>query len=330
MPRILVDCRWSGPHGIGRFAGEVLKRLPDWQHLVKAGSPLDWLDPLRVGRALKRLRPDAYFSPGFNPPAYSPVPFVFTIHDLIHIRVAGESGPLTRAYYRLMVRRGARRAARVLTVSDHSKKDIIQWADLPADRVVVVGNGVGRQFSPDGPAHRPGYRYLLHVGSHKPHKNLRRLFEAFGASGPSGDLRLVLTGRADGAAGRLVRELHLEGKIVFAGVIRDEELAAWYRGATAMVLPSLYEGFGLPVIEAMACGTATVVSNVTALPEVAGDAAIMVDPYSVESIAAGIRGVVEQEPLRKSLVAKGLRRCGQFDWDKVAAKVRRILEEAAG
>ena len=330
MTRILVDSRWVGPHGIGRFAREVLKRLPAHETFASRPRPLGLLDTLATARAIRRVRPDVYFSPGFNAPASSAVPFVFTIHDLIHLRVAGESGPLRRAYYRLVVRPGARRAFRVLTVSQHSKKDILAWSGLPAERVVVVGNGVGAEFSPDGPAHRPGYPYLLHVGGHKPHKNLLRLFEAFAASGLSHELRLVLTGRADRAAGRLVRRVHLEGRVIFVGELSDKDLPAWYRGAAALVIPSLYEGFGLPAIEAMACGTVVLASNVTALPEVAGDAALMVDPCSVDAIAEGIRSVVLREELRKTLVAEGLRRCKAFSWDQTAEKVRQVLEQAAG
>ncbi|MBL7133471.1 MAG: glycosyltransferase family 4 protein [Phycisphaerae bacterium] len=329
MANILADSRWVGPHGIGRFAGEVLKRLGDWQHLANAGSPLDPLDPLRVTRALKRLRPDAYFSPGFNPPLRCATPFVFTIHDLIHLRFRRESGMLRRAYYGLVVRPAARRAFRVLTVSRYSKRQIVAWAELPQEKVVVVGNGVGAPFVPAGRRHRAGYRYLLHVGSGKPHKNIPRLLEAFAALGADCELRLVFTGQARPAMEKQIRKLRLADRVSFVGVLDDEALSAHYRGAAALVLPSLCEGFGLPALEAMACGTPVVASNVASLPEVVLDAALLVDPYDVRSIAHGIRRIVEDQDLRKTLVQKGLRRAGDFSWDRTAALVRRVLEQAA-
>ena len=197
MANILADSRWIGPHGIGRFAGEVLKRLPDWAHMEDRRSPTHPLDPLRVARTLKRLRPDAYFSPGFNPPLRSVTPFVFTIHDLIHLQFRRKSSMFKRAYYGLVVRPAARRAFKVLTVSDYSKRQIVAWADLPEEKVLVVGNGVARPFVPTGPQHRPPYRYLLHVGSHRPHKNIPRLLEAFAALGTDCETRLVFTGQAE-------------------------------------------------------------------------------------------------------------------------------------
>lgn len=329
MANILADSRWIGPHGIGRFAGEVLKRLPDWTHLEDRRSPAHPLDPLRVARTLKRLRPDAYFSPGFNPPLRSATPFVFTIHDLIHLSFPRESGILKRAYYGLVVRPAARRAFKVLTVSDYSKRQIVAWAHLPEEKVVVVGNGVARPFTPTGPRHRPPYRYLLHVGNHKPHKNIPRLLEAFAALGTACETRLVFTGQAEPAMEKNIRKLGLADRVFFAGVLDDESLSAHYRGAAALVLPSLCEGFGLPALEAMACGTPVLASEAASLPEVVLDAALPVDPYDIQSIARGIRRIVEEEDLRKTLVQKALARASDFSWDRTASLVRQVVEQAA-
>ncbi|WP_238529980.1 glycosyltransferase family 4 protein [Thermus parvatiensis] len=126
-----------------------------------------------------------------------------------------------------------------------------------------------------------------------------------------------------------MQELGLEKHVVFAGTIPDELLPAYYRGALALILPSLYEGFGLPALEAMACGTPVVTSSVTSLPEVVGDAAVLVDPYDVESIAWGVRRVVEDSSLRKELRRKGLKRAKQFSWDKTAELTWKVLQEAA-
>jgi len=328
MLRILADTRWLGPHGIGRFAKEVLARLPDWTSVDVRGKPLSMLDPWRLARAIRRAQADVYFSPGFNPPLGRPAPFVFTIHDLIHLTCPGEVGPTKRIYYELVVKPAALRAFKVLTVSGYSRQQIIEWAHVPEDHVVVVGNAVGPRFTPNGPRHEPGYPYLLHVGNHKPHKNIPRLLQAFSASLSEG-FYLVLTGSASGQLNRLINRLHLGGRIMFSGLHDDDELAAYYRGATAVILPSTCEGFGLPLIEAMACGTPVVASNAASLPEVAGEAAVLVDPYDVDSIASAMRRIVEDAQLRATLSDRGLQRASAFTWEGTASMVAAVLEEAA-
>jgi glycosyltransferase involved in cell wall biosynthesis len=218
----------------------------------------------------------------------------------------------------------------VLTVSEFSKQEILEWAGLPEEKVLVVGNGVGSEFSPEGKRHVPGYPYLFYVGNLKPHKNLQRLLEAFARSGLSGEVRLLCTGNLDESSLRLIRDKGLDNCVIFKGIIPDEELPAYYRGALALVFPSLYEGFGLPALEAMACGTPVVTSGITALPEVVGDAAVVVDPYDVESIVWGIRRVVEDSTLREELRRKGLERAKQFSWDRTAELIWKVLQEASG
>jgi glycosyltransferase involved in cell wall biosynthesis len=218
----------------------------------------------------------------------------------------------------------------VLTVSEFSKQEILEWAGLPEEKVLVVGNGVGSEFSPEGKRHVPGYPYLFYVGNFKPHKNLERLLKAFARSGLPGEVRLLCTGNPDEPSLRLIRDMGLENCVIFKGVIPDEELPAYYRGALALVFPSLYEGFGLPALEAMACGTPVVTSGITALPEVVGDAAVVVDPYDVESIAWGIRRVVEDNTLREELCRKGIERAKHFSWDRTAELTWKVLQEASG
>lgn len=329
MEAILVDQRWIGPHGIGRFAAEVLGRLSGTDHVPERWKLLHPLDPLVLSWLLRRLRPRVYFSPGFNPPLWSPVPFVFTIHDLIHIYFPGAVDLARQAYYRLLVRPAAQQAYRVLTVSTYTQQAILAWAGLPAEQVIVVGNGVGPAFGPVGRRHTPGYPYVLYVGNRKPHKNLARLFQGFAQSGLSHDLRLVLTGVPTAETDMHTATLRLAGQVVYAGQLTDADLAAYYRGALALVFPSLYEGFGLPPLEAMACGTPVLTSQAAALPEVVGDAAVLVDPYDVEAIAWGIQCVVEDSELRQELYHKGLVRARQFTWEQTTARVWRVLEEAA-
>jgi glycosyltransferase involved in cell wall biosynthesis len=264
---------------------------------------LSLLDPLATTWALQGLRSGVYFTPGFNPPLRAPIPSVFCIHDLIHLHFAAESTALRRAYYRLVVGPAAGRAARVLTVSAFSRREILEWTGLPGERVEVVGNGVSAAFRPDGPRHQPGFPYFLHVGRRAAHKNVERLVAAHAASRCSRDVRLL-----------------------FAGDLDDAQLAAHYRGAVALAFPSLYEGFGLPIVEAMACGTPVLTSTGTAIPETAGEGnALCVDPLSVDAIAAGLDRLAEDGTLRADLRQRGLARAKAFSWQQVAGKVAAAL-----
>jgi glycosyltransferase involved in cell wall biosynthesis len=329
MATMLADHRWLGAHGIGRFAGEVLGRLPEFRPVPASWAPLHPLDSARLSWVLWRLRPKVYFSPGFNPPLWSPIPFVFTLYDLIHIRFPAEASLTKQVYYRLVVRPAIHRAYRVLTVSMYTKQEILAWAGVPDEHVVVVGCGVGSVFCPEGRRYAPGYPYIFYVGNRKPHKNLVRLLQGFARSGLRKDIRLILTGAPEVALGQEINIAKLQDRVIYAGQLTDTDLAAYYRGALALVCPSLYEGFGLPPLEAMACGTPVVTSNLTALPEVVGDAAVLVDPCNVEAIAWGIQRVVEDSMLRQALYYKGLARAKQFTWEQTAERVWQVLQEAA-
>ena len=170
-----------------------------------------------------------------------------------------------------------------------------------------MGNGVGFPFVPDGPKYDPGYPYLLYVGSRKPHKNLPRLLKAYSISGVREDVHLLLSGEPDQHIVAEINRLGLEGYVFFRDLAADGELSDAYRGAVAFIFPSLYEGFGLPPLEAMACGIPVLTSNVCALPEVVSDAAILVDPLTVEDIAAGLVRLVNDSALRALLSGKGFK-----------------------
>ncbi|WP_051180657.1 glycosyltransferase family 1 protein [Thermithiobacillus tepidarius DSM 3134] len=326
---IFADFRWIGDHGIGRFAREVLRRLPHVEPLRHPLPLLHPLEPLITTALLFYKRPKVYFSPGFNPPLSSPIPLVFTIHDLIHLRFSEESTKAKKLYYQGFIRPSARHAARILAVSGHAKNEIMEWAGINEEQIQVVGNGVSSEFCPYGRIYTPGYLYLLYVGNRKPHKNLRRLLEAFACSRLGKELRLVLSGDPDQNTFEQCRRLGIESMVVFAGKIPEQDLPAYYRGALGLAFPSLYEGFGLPLLEAMASGTPVLTSNVTSLPEVAGGAAILVDPYDVESIADGLRRLVEDKALRETLRSKGLERAKLFSWDRTAELTWQVLQEAA-
>jgi glycosyltransferase involved in cell wall biosynthesis len=326
---IHYDPRWSGPHGIGRFSDEVISRLGPVRPLRIGVRKLSPLDPIATALAVARLRSGAYFSPSFNGPVRCPVPFAFCIFDLIHLRFEQESSVARRAYYSLVVKPASRRAARVFTISAHSRQSILEWSGLPEDRVRSVSCGVGRHFVPEGRRHAPGYPYFLFVGRREPHKNVPRLLQAFAAARCRSDLRLVFTGAPDAVTEAEVRRLNMSGAVIFSPGIGDEELAAYYRGAAALAFPSLYEGFGLPIAEAMACGTPVITSNVTAMPETAGDGnALMVDPLSVDAIRDAMERIAADDGLRASLRERGLAQARKFSWDEVARLIRTDLERA--
>jgi glycosyltransferase involved in cell wall biosynthesis len=325
----LYDARWIGNHGIGRFAGEVQKLIPSLTPFQANRPPWHPLDPALLGAALWRRNPRLFFSPGYNSPVGWPKPFVFTLHDLNHLRVRDNSNAAKRAYYKYVIRPACHRAAFVLTVSEYSKSEIAAWAKINEEKIINVGNGVGLPFTAAGRKYEPGYPYFLYVGSRKPHKNLPRLLEAYSISGIRRDARLVLSGSPDQQMSAEINRLGLSGDVVFAELDADRDLSEIYRGALALVFPSLYEGFGLPPLEAMACGIPVLTSKVCSLPEVMGDAGLLVDPFDLEAIADGIRRLVQNSDLRAELRVRGLNRAKEFSWDKTAGRIRQALQMAA-
>lgn len=323
---LAVDARWDGPHGIGRHAREVLARLPEATRITgpRLFTPLE---PLALSLRVRASGAKLFYSPGFAPPRFPGCALVFTIHDLIHLECDGESSALRRLYYARVVRPCARAAYRVLTVSESSKRAIAAWADLAPDRVEVVGGGVDERFTPDGPKHAPGFRYVLFMGNRKPHGNFARLVEAL-ARVRERDLKLLCRGAADEATRAVLRASSMEERVVFAGTIPEEELASYYRGALALAIPSTHEGFGLPALEALACGTPVLAAEAGALPEVVGETAVRVDPLAIDSIRDGLARLARDAELRQSLSEQGPARAARFRWEDVAARVRRVLEGA--
>ena len=330
---VLVDGRWKGRHGIGRYAAEVICRLRRSGVTVEEVTPfplLHPLEPLWLSWRIAYRRPSVYFSPGFNPPSWSAAPFVFTIHDLVHLRFAGDYGLRQRIYYESVVRPAVRRAAVVLTDSEYSRSEILGWTRVPEHKVVVASPGVGEEFSPEVEPLRLPYDYFLYVGNRKPHKNVPRLLRAFATAPLNSRVRLVLSGDADRETANLVNRLGLDGRVVFFGDVAESVLPRLYRGAIALVFPSLLEGFGLPPLEAMACGTPVVASDASSIPEVVGEAAIMVDPFDVEALAEAMRQVASDASLRAGMAARGLKRANLFSWNGTADQILQELRAAAG
>lgn len=323
----VYDARWIGEHGIGRFAHEVRSRLPEGTIDIPGTDPVSWRGLLELEvqtKLVHRRTRQVFFSPGYMPPISWRGPLIFTIHDLIHLDVAAEASRFKTLYYNHVVRPAIARAQAVLTVSEYSRQRILDWSGAPPEKVVVVGNGVDSAFSPEGLKYDPGYPYVLYVRNTKPHKNVPRLLEAF-AQLDVPEVKLMLSGRADEDTRHLALRLGILDRVVFAGRIPEANLPSYYRGAAVVTMPSLYEGFGLPALEGMACGVPVVVSNTTSLPEVVGDAGVLVDPMDPASIAEGLYRALTDTALRADLRERGLIRARRFDWDRVGARVRHEL-----
>lgn len=294
--------------------------------MTAEGRPSSPADSFILRRYLRRQRASFFFSPGYNAPLGTPCRFAFCIHDLNHLSADGSVSVAKQIYYRTVIRPAISRATVVFTVSEFSRREIIQWSGVVGDRVVNVGNGISDEFRPAtvgvGSVGRP---YFLSVTNARPYKNTVRSIQAFVRSGLSKEFDLLITGQKSPETDRQIGELSASFVVKYVGPLSDSSLAELYRGAAALLFPSLYEGFGLPIVEAMACGTPVITSNVTAMPEVAGDAALLVDPRSVDEISAAMRRLVSDQELRQSLIRKGLQRAGEYSWERVSATVLAAL-----
>lgn len=326
--KVYFDERWLGPHGIGRFASEIAQRS-DFAAANIPGKPLSLLGPWRARLRLQQLRPAHFFSPGFNPPMGTPCSFSLTLHDLIHLDVAEERSLVKTLYYNHIIKPALQRADLVFTVSEYSRRKIRAWSGLPEERIVCVGNGVAQAFSPEGASWRHPKPYLLYVGNQKPHKNVAGMVHAFAACRLSADYDLLLTGTVSPAVAAAAQRAGVADRVIGLGLVPETDLPALYRGATALVMPSRYEGFGLPLVEAMACGTAVLSSNRTALPEVGGDAVGYFDPDDRDSFVAGLDDLADAG-LRATRRIAGIARARLFNWDQVAAKVNGAIQQAIG
>jgi glycosyltransferase involved in cell wall biosynthesis len=248
---------------------------------------------------------------------------VVTVHDLSFERLPDVMGVRDRLLFRTQVPRAVRRAERVLTGSERTKRDLIERYAVPESRIVVTPYGVDPFYRPDGPRHEG--RYALFVGAIQPRKDPQAALEALALL--NGDLRLVLVGpekRGGAEVRETIRRLGLQDRVDLPGHVERDELAALYRGAACLVFPSRYEGFGLPVVEAMASGTPVVAARAGAVPEVAGDAAVLVEPGDPVALAGGIERALAD---RERLVAAGLERAGRYSWAETARQTLEVYRE---
>lgn len=279
----------------------------------------------------------------YTAPPFCRIPVVATIHDLAFEHMPETFTRRGSFQLKLTVRRTAQRAARIATVSEYSRQDLIRTYHLPPEKVVVTYNGVESHFTPDvlpneaeDVRNRFGIKrdYLLAVGSLQPRKNLVRLIRAYArlrSEHKSFTPQLVIVGRklwlADDIFAEVRRQLWKDD-VILTGYVSDDDLPKLYRQATAFVYPSLFEGFGLPPVEAMACGTPVVTSNVSSLPEITGDAALLVDPLDQASIEAALLKITGDEALRARLREQGIAQAKRFTWREAAEKTLQLYREA--
>lgn len=319
-PRIAIDVSWLGPTGIGRVASEVLSRGPsDWniieiRHGRRNAAPLT---PFDLAREIGRANADLFWSPGFMPPVrFGKTPVVLTVHDLTHLHYYNLHH---RIYYNLLVKPLLKRTSRIVTVSDFSRAELLTWSGVNSDKVVQIYNGVSEDFSSVGPKVDIGRPYILYVGNRRSYKNVIGLMKAFAISGLADKgFVLALSGASDEECLRAESELGLGGLIHYFGFIPETSLSSVYRGAHALALVSLYEGFGLPILEAMACGVPVVTSNLSSMPEVSGMFAVLVDPHCIEEISLGLNEVTLNSELRARLSEAGMQHARKFTWASTA------------
>jgi glycosyltransferase involved in cell wall biosynthesis len=262
---------------------------------------------------------DVLHCPTQRAPVHSSVPLVVTFHDLAVLRHPVTFNRWTRTYSLHTLPRVARAARRLIAVSEFTKRELLDVLEVPEEKVRVIPNAVGPPFEPNGQA--AAGDYVLAVSTLEPRKNLARLLEGFRRA-PLDGLRLLVAG-ASGWGG-----VRVEGDgVTWLGEVQDDELARLYRGARCVAYVSLYEGFGLPVLEAMACGAPVVAARTAALEEVAGNAAVLVDPLDPKAIAAGLAEAIDREA---ELRERGLERARAFDWREVARATAAVYREAAG
>lgn len=315
--------------------------------VVEASGKYSLAEHYSIPLKLRRLGADLFHSPHYVLPLLTRKPAVVTVHDCIHLLFPQYlPNRLAYQYARFMMGSAVRRSRLVLTVSEASRRDILRfYPEADPERVQVVPNAIDEAFLED-----PGEeemqrvkeryqirgRFILYVGNIKPHKNLDRLVLAFSLlkQRPGHqDVKLLIIGdqlHQQGFLRRAVEGARVRQDVRFFGFVPDQTLSALYRLASVFAFPSLYEGFGLPPLEAMACGTPVVTSRISSLPEVVGDAAVLVDPLSVDDIASSLERVLGDEELRRDLVVRGRARVRQFSWERSVKTVHQAYMKILG
>lgn len=294
-------------------------------------------------RELRKSGADLLHVPHYNVPVFYRGKLAVTVHDLTHL-VLPQFLPNKAAYLyaKFLIGYAVRKAEVVFTVSENSKRDILRFYNIPEDKIAVVYNAVDSRF-----VHRDredvsylfdkyhiprDKKVIMYVGNLKPHKNLPRLLEAYSKMNGREDTCLVLVGKAFDSEDLTpqIKALGIEDSVIKTGIIVDNELVDFYNLADLFVFPSLYEGFGIPPLEAMACGTPVVCSNNSSLPEIVGDAAYMFDPYDEKQIRDAMEKVLSDDSLAQSLVERGYKRVELFTPERIVNTTKAVFDKIKG
>lgn len=298
-----------------------------------------WFEYL-LPASLKKISADIFLSPDGMMPLKTDIPCIPVIHDINFYHRKSDLPYLKSLYYRKYFKKFAHKASRVVTVSDYSKQDMISSWNIASEKIDVVYNGASEEYYPLNPdlqqsvreRYSPGRPYFLFVGNLSPRKNVPNLIRAYNKyreSTPGGASLLIAGNRffLNSELDKLYNKSPYKKDIHFTGKCNRDELRGLYSSAIALVFVPWFEGFGIPVIEAMKCGTPVITSNTTSLPEVAGDAAILVDPADISSIAHEMSKIEKDKSLRKCLIDKGFVNSARFSWDKTADNLWLSIEK---
>jgi glycosyltransferase involved in cell wall biosynthesis len=292
--------------------------------------------------SLKRENVEVFWGPCNFIPSIKVCKYIVTIHDLSAYIVAQSYPWLRRKYYQYLIRNAVKRADLIVAISQTTKNDLMKFFSLPEDKIKVIYNGFNSNFSVDNiqtnfsvlqEKYRLPKEYIFTLGVLEPKKNVERVIRAYHQlKQDTGALPALVIGGSkkygwkNESLFRLVDLLKLNYDTVFTGSIEHDDLPAIYHNAQLFILPSLYEGFGLPVIEAMACGTPVITSNTSSLPEVSGNAAVLVDPYNISEIIGAMKLVLTNEMKRREMIEKGLENVKRFSWQKAAQAIIELFE----
>jgi glycosyltransferase involved in cell wall biosynthesis len=361
--RVAIDTRKLHDFGIGTYVSNLVRGLARLGHdhdytLICHPDDVDFVrtlganfhawpdrssnysvqEQLSIPIDVWRSKPDVFHAPHYVLPPLTPGKTVVTIHDCIHLRFPQYlPNRVAHLYAQMFLSSAAKKAARVITVSEASKRDIIHFLATPSQKIDVVYNGFDERLTSPSAADESRVRdrfqldapFVLYAGNIKPHKNVDRLIEAFARLRLRGmtNVKLLIIGDDISKYSNLRRLVHrhqLHQHVRFLGFVSTDTLAALYQLAQIFVFPSLYEGFGLPPLEAMANGTPVITSNVSSLTEVVGDAALLIDPLDADSIADAMYRVLNETQLRDDLVRRGRERVKAFSWTRSVARTHEI------
>jgi len=342
--------------GSGQYTRNLLEALakvdPTNEYLLFSPGPAPpisnlaklWFEQVSFPRACRGL--DLAHVPYFASPLFPTVPTVVTVHDLIPLILPAYRGSLLVRLYTRLVAAAARKAEAIITVSQASKRDIVRCLHIPPKRIHVTYEAAGEAFQPvEDEARLAAIRqkyalpdcYLLYLGGFDQRKNLSALLKAFVLLVNKQPTWLVVAGRLPERDSplfpdpcRLVRELGLEEGVIFTGWVPEEDKPVLLSGATAFVFPSLYEGFGLPAAEALACGTPVIASNRSSLPEVVGEGGILVEPTDAEALAEAMEVLLVDDTLRAELRQKALAQAAKFSWKQTALETLVVYQKMVG